>query len=149
MSAPWFSIRQSPLPRAGCGCAAPPAPQARLRLAILPAVVVALLPKCPLCLVAYMGTFGWIGADSWIVAAWGPPLAVACLLVALGTLGFRARRRRGYGPFLVGVFAAAALFAGKFLLPTWPVLVLLGAVLLVVASAWNTWPLRLSGGPIL
>lgn len=67
------------------------------------------------------------------------PLTVFCLLLALAALGFRANRRRGYGPFLVGILAAVLLILGTFLLESsWAVY---GAVAsLIAASLWNSWP---------
>src|SRR5580700_3154570 len=65
---------------------------ARRHLPFLPAVAVALLPKCPVCATAYLGVFGSIGARGWFQAAWGLPLASLCLVATLGALGFRARR---------------------------------------------------------
>jgi hypothetical protein len=114
--------------------------RAPLGLAALPTLGVLLLPKCPLCAAAYLGAFGSLGAGAWLQASWGLPLTSACLLFALGVLGFRARRRRGYGPVLLGVVAAVVLLAGKFVLDSPPAVLAAGASLLIAASVWNTWP---------
>jgi len=37
------------------------------------------------------------------------PLTILFLVVSVGALGFRAQRRRGFGPFLVGTGAGALL----------------------------------------
>ena len=64
-----------------------------------------------------------------------------CLFVAVGTLAFRARRRRGFGPFFVGLAASTIVLAGKFGFESDPAMYArLG--LLVAASIWNTWPRR-------
>jgi hypothetical protein len=67
------------------------------------------------------------------------PLMVGCLLLALSALGFRAERRRGFGPILLGLAASSLLLVGKFVLGSD------GAVYggiggLVSASLWNAWP---------
>ena len=54
-------------------------------------------------------------------------------------LGFRASRRRGYGPFAVGVVAASVILIGKFIVDL-DAAVYGGIALLVAASVWNTWP---------
>lgn len=113
-----------------------------LGLALLPALGVALLPKCPICVAAYLGVFGSLGAGAWLRSAWGLPLTSVCLLLAIAALGFRARRRRGFGPLLLGIAASATLLAGKFVLDPSPALVAAGAALLIAASVWNTWPAR-------
>jgi MYXO-CTERM domain-containing protein len=41
-------------------------------------------------------------------------LTAMFLLIAVVALGFRARRRRGFGPFFVGLGAAAIVLGGKF-----------------------------------
>jgi hypothetical protein len=67
------------------------------------------------------------------------PLTVASLALALAALGFRAKRRRGYGPLAVGVLAAVAFVLGKFVLDS-NVAVYGGLAGLIGASLWNSWP---------
>ena len=69
------------------------------------------------------------------------PLTVAFLALALAALGFRARRRRGYGPLAVGSAAAALLILGKFLMDS-DAAVYGGVAALVAASLRNSWPVR-------
>lgn len=42
------------------------------------------------------------------------PLTAASLLFAVAALGFRATKRRGYHPMLLGLFGSAAVLMGKF-----------------------------------
>ncbi len=66
------------------------------------------------------------------------PLTASCLFLAVAALGFRANRRRGYGPLVVGVLAAILLVVGKFVLDS--NVAVYGAVLsLIAASVWNSW----------
>lgn len=67
------------------------------------------------------------------------PLMVCSLLLALAALGFRANRRRGYGPFAVGILAAVLMLAGKFVLDS-DIAVYRGIASLIGASLWNSWP---------
>ncbi len=69
------------------------------------------------------------------------PLTIAVFTVALAALGFRARRRRGYGPFVLGVMAALVLIVGKFVIES-NMVVYAGIAALVTASLWNSWPRR-------
>ena len=69
------------------------------------------------------------------------PLTIAFLVLALAAILFRARDRRGYGPFLLALLAASGVLLGKFALDSRPTVY--GAIgALVVASLWNTWPRR-------
>ena len=67
------------------------------------------------------------------------PLTAVALLLAVIALGFRAERRRGYGPLAAGIVAAVLVIVGKF---TWASdgLTYGGIALLVIASVWNSWP---------
>jgi hypothetical protein len=132
--------RGAPANPAHAGAVVPPA-RARGHLPLLPAVVVAILPKCPVCAAAYLGVLGSIGARGWFQAAWGLPLASLCLVAALGALGFHAGRRRGYGPLGLGCAGAIVLMLGKFLFAL-PALSFAGVVLLAGAATWNGWPRR-------
>jgi hypothetical protein len=77
------------------------------------------------------------------------PGVTACFLaVSVGALGFRAGRRRGYGPFAVGLLAGVLLLAGKFALDS-DVAVYGAIALLVAASVWNAWPPPAPAGPLL
>jgi hypothetical protein len=74
------------------------------------------------------------------------PLTVICLVLALAALAFRANRRRGYGPFVVGVLAAALLMVGKFVLDS--NVAVYGAIgSLIGASLWNSWPISTTSVP--
>ena len=108
-----------------------------------PGIGLSLLPKiaCPACWPAYAGLLSSIGLG-FIVPnlTYLLPLTVAFLLIAVGTLAFRARRRRGYVPFDLGILAAGFILLGKFYLASNPVLYV-GLGLLILASVWNSWPI--------
>lgn len=67
------------------------------------------------------------------------PLTVGALVIAIGSLGFRARQRFGYGPLAMGFVAAVLLVVGKFVME-FGAMTYSGIGLLVVASVWNLWP---------
>ncbi len=110
-------------------------------LLALPGVGVSLLPKlaCPLCWPAYAGLLSSVGLGFLISAAYLLPLTAGFLVITLGAMSFKANSRHGYGPFLLGLFAAAGVLLGKF---KWESnATMYGAVgLLVIASLWNAWP---------
>lgn len=109
----------------------------------LSSIGVSILPKlaCPACWPAYAGLLTSIGLGFLISVVYLLPLTAAFLFLALGAMLFRARERRGYGPFLLGVAAASGVLIGKFVWESSPAMY--GAVgLLVISSLWNTWPRR-------
>lgn len=112
-------------------------------LAVAPGIGLALLPKvaCPACWPAYAGFLSALGLGFLMDTAWLLPLTATFLVVAVGALAFRARRRRGYGPFLIGMVASAVVLIGKFAFDSDPAMYS-GVALLVAASLWNTWPVR-------
>ena len=112
-------------------------------LLALPSVGFSMLPKlaCPACWPAYAGLLSSVGLDFLISTAYLLPLTAAFLFLAVAALLFRANKRRGYGPFVLGLVAGSAVLLGKF---AWESkLTMYSALgLLVVASLWNAWPLR-------
>ena len=114
-------------------------------IAVLPAIGVAMLPKlaCPACWPAYAGLLGSLGLGFLIHTKYLLLLTALFLVGAVAALGFRARRRRGFGPFAVGVVAAAVVIAGKFVFDFDPAMYG-GVALLVGASLWNSWPRKLA-----
>lgn len=115
----------------------------RSSLATLPGIGLAFLPKiaCPACWPAYAGVLTTFGLGFLLDVRWLFPLTVVFLLMAVFALGFRAHRRRGYGPFIVGLIASAIVLAGKFGFES-DAAMYAGLVLLISASIWNTWPKR-------
>ncbi|MDQ2946400.1 MAG: MerC domain-containing protein, partial [Acidobacteriota bacterium] len=74
-------------------------------------------------------------------------VTAAFLLFSVAALTFRARYRRGYGPAVAGIVAAAFVLVGKFYIES-TASMYAGLALLVAASLWNTWPQRpLNSGP--
>jgi mercuric ion transport protein len=84
-----------------------------------------------------------MGLGFLIGSAYLLPITAAFLAVSAGALGFRARRRRGYGPLWIGVLAAVLVLVGKFQLES-VLTTYAGVTVLVVASIWNIWPRRMS-----
>ena len=110
---------------------------------VLPGIGVSLMPKliCPLCWPAYAGLLSAVGLGFLINARNLLVFTALFLVLAVTALAFRARRRRGYGPALVGVAASAAVLIGKFYLES-PAIAYTAVCLLIAASVWNSWPVR-------
>ena len=112
-------------------------------LLALPSVGFSMLPKlaCPACWPAYAGLLSSVGLGFLVSTAYLLPLTAAFLFLAVAALVFRANKRRGYGPFVLGLVAGSAVLLGKF---AWEskLTVYSALGLLVVASLWNAWPLR-------
>lgn len=127
------ALRGSPPPRS---------PGNAATLAMLPGALLSVLPvvTCPSCWPAYAGVLSSLGVPFLMEASWLLPLTAGALLLALVGLGFRARRRRGFGPLLLGAVAAAGILLGKFALELNAAVFYAGTALLVAASVWNSWP---------
>jgi mercuric ion transport protein len=110
-------------------------------LLALPGLGVSMLPKlgCPACWPAYAGVLSSFGLGFLISRAHLLPLTAGFLVLALGALAFRANKRCGYGPLLIGLFAASGVLLGKFVWESNPT-VYSGIGLLVISSLWNAWP---------
>ncbi len=91
-----------------------------------------------------------LGLGFLISAAYLLPLTIAFLTLALAALAFRAKSRRGLGPFLIGLIAAMSVLLGKFVSES-NATIYGGVAMLVVASVWNAWPRgeRLAQPPVL
>ena len=104
-------------------------------LSVAPALLVGLLPKCPMCIGAYLGAFGFVGVQALPVAyVW--PLTWIFLAIAMGFMLNRARRRKRFGPF------GAAMAGGLLLLyARWTegdgFLVIAGMIVFMAASVWS------------
>lgn len=112
-------------------------------LASLPGVGAALLPVgvCPACWPAYAGILGSLGLGFLLDSTYLLPVTVALFGLALFALVFRARTRRGYGPFVLGTASIGLVLVLKFVYVFDP-LVYAGLFGLVGASVWNAWPRR-------
>jgi hypothetical protein len=100
------------------------------------AILVAAIPKCPLCWIALMSA---LGVGPAINSNWLQPLVVALLFLPVSVLLAGARRRRGYGPFFLGLVAAIAMYLFKFRL-NYDFGVYLSGATLLGASVWNIVP---------
>ncbi|MBC8338205.1 MAG: MerC domain-containing protein [Alphaproteobacteria bacterium] len=121
----------------------------RLNAALLPSVGAALLPKltCPACWPAYAGLLSSLGVSFVDYTPYLMPLTGFFLVISVFALAFRARLRRGYGPFALGLASAMTVMVGKFGYDNDPVMYT-GLAVLVAASVWNSWPRpRQGAGP--
>lgn len=106
--------------------------------AAIPGIGAALLPNltCPACWPAYAGLLSALGVGFVDYTPWLLPLTSGLMGVALLSLGYRARIRGDYRPFLVGIAGAAVLMIGRFVLESDGV-TYAGVALFIGASAWN------------
>jgi len=97
-----------------------------------------LLPTwgCPVCLAAFAGTMSTLGLGFLANTAFLTPLTAILLGAAVFTLGYTARKRRRYGPLVIGTLGAALLVASK-VSPGQPWLSYAGLVPLLGGSVWN------------
>jgi protein SCO1/2 len=112
---------------------------ARATLASAASVVVALLPKCPLCLGAYASALGIGGLQLAPYREWLLPVALILLLTHIITMGRRVWRTRRFAPLVVSVAGALALMTGSIVW-SMPALVLVGAMMTIVGAVFNAAP---------
>lgn len=112
-------------------------------LSMASAICVAILPKlvCPACWPAYAGLLGSFGIGFVDYTPYLAPLTLFFFTLATLPLAYKAHRRRGYGPFFVGIAATVVAMGGKFWLGSEPAMYT-GLALLVAALIWNMWPVR-------
>lgn len=90
---------------------------------------------CPACLSAFAGTMSALGLGFVASKAVLTPLTVAFLTIAVLALGFGARKRRVYGPLVLGTAAAGMLIGSKFW--DYPWIGYVGLSALFAACVWN------------
>ena len=112
----------------------------------VPGIVLSVLPvgMCPACWPLYAGVLSSLGLSFLLSSVFLLPLTALFLLVSVFALVFRARARRGYGPFALGLVAATLVLGGKFSLGS-NVLAYAGVGLLISSSLWNSWPRPAAG----
>ncbi|MGH7792650.1 MAG: MerC family mercury resistance protein [Thermodesulfobacteriota bacterium] len=115
----------------------------RNTLTVIPGIGIALLPKltCPVCWPAYAGLLSSLGLGLVNYTPYLLPLTVLFLILAVASLGYRAKNRRGYKPFILGVIAASIVIFSKFVFVS-DLAMYGGIALLMSASLWNSWPER-------
>lgn len=111
--------------------------------AALPSIFIVLLPKltCPLCWPLYTGILSAFGIPFANYTPYILPLTVIFLTLALFSLGFRAKLRHGYNPFILGLIAAMVITVGKFIFESNSAMYI-GISILFAATIWNCWPDR-------
>lgn len=112
------------------------APRTRSLALLASTVALALAPKCPLCLLAYLGLAGAVGLSAGVVGwyqEWLEPLVVGSLFVTVGAVGLQAHLRRQPARAAVALVGGAAICCGRLWLDSLP-LTLLGTALLLAAA---------------
>jgi protein SCO1 len=94
--------------------ASAPRPAARRRvsralLSLLPPVLLALVPKCPLCWAAYLSVLGIAGLERLPYPAFAAPFLLSLVAVNVLAAFWRARAQRCYWPFLACLSGALLL----------------------------------------
>lgn len=97
--------------------------------------------RVPRVLARLCGAASSLGLGFTLSAGFLVPVAVSLLVLSLFALGYRAEKRRGYGPLVLGIVGALGVLTGKLLLSSEvPSTIALAAI--VAAGLWNSWPAR-------
>lgn len=112
-------------------------------IATVPAVGAAFIPgiSCPACWPAYAGLLSSFGLGFVNYTPYLIPAVSVLVLVALFSLFYKAKKRRGYGPLFLGALAAILIILGRFVFSN-TLLLYSGVFLFVVASIWNALPVQ-------
>jgi hypothetical protein len=105
---------------------------------VISSIALAVAPKCPFCLMSFLGAFGVTFVAAPFYRAWLPPLTAVWLVLTVGVLAVPSGGQRHYGPVLLGLLASLAVFGGKFVL-NHPALVYAGMAALLGAAVWRAW----------
>ncbi len=112
----------------------------------LAAGVVALpVLTCPACWPLYAGLLSAMGLGFVDYTPYLLPVTAVLLIASLIPLAWKAKQRRGYLPFVLGIAASALILCGKFYFQELGCFYI-GVVLLIAASVWNLWPKKSSCG---
>src|SRR5207245_6902386 len=98
---------------------------------------------CPACWPAYAGLLSSLGIGFLWEGPYLLPITVALLGIALAALAHGARRRRGYGPLVLGSVGSVVVILAKFLFHR-PWIAAVAAGMILAASAWNAWPKKMA-----
>jgi protein SCO1 len=109
---------------------------ARTAAAGVASFIVALLPKCSLCLGAYASALGAAGLQLAPYRSWLLPVALILVLLHIVTMGRRRSRSRRLAPLVVSVTGALALIAGS-VVGLMPALSFTGAILMTIGATLN------------
>lgn len=123
-------------PECGCGKATQARAEIGEHIPLASAILIALLPKCPLCLAAWLGIIGSTSISSWVNRVWGAPLTAGFLSIAIGTIARRAWHRSDSRPLWLGLLGGAALLYGKCIVNV-SLLLFAGLGLMIVAAFWR------------
>lgn len=115
--------------------------------AAVPGIGVAVLPKltCAACLPAYAGLLASMGIGINSYTEQLAPITLGAIAITLSSLVYRARKRWGYLPFVLGIIGAVSLYFGKFELES-NIFMYSGIAILLAASFWNSWPRKAPSG---
>ena len=110
----------------------------RMGLSAASTVLLAVMPKCPLCWIALMSTIGvtWPASSGWLRS-----FVVVLSLVPLGILLVWSHQSQKYWPLILGLMAAIALYICKFRLALDAGVYLSGAMLFA-ATLWSAKSMR-------
>jgi uncharacterized membrane protein YtjA (UPF0391 family) len=133
---PSHAAHIAPTTHATCGCAhaAPKRSGGGRVLSLLSATALVLMPKCPFCLVGWMGALGVGGLASHATAI---PVVLLVVFCATQAVFLRTARRTGDRRAIVCALLGVAVVAGGYALDAPSVVRWLGVALLVGASISN------------
>lgn len=100
------------------------------------AVLVALVPKCPLCWSVYASLLSTFGIVSFPYYDWLLPVMMAFLGINLFALGMMAKSKKIYGPFILSGAGVGIILIGKLWIDSSPI-AYAGVTLVVASSLWN------------
>lgn len=110
----------------------------RRTLTSLPGIGAALLPNatCPACWPIYAGILSSLGLGFLMTGPYFYLFIGILLSISLFSLAYKAKSRRGYLPFWIGLLSAITILTGKYFELS-DFVFYAGAFLLIFASIWN------------